>query len=260
MAEAGSGGVAELQNLLGRNEEKYVMKLGDGWDRRDLVLIAIKVCQIFEALRNFKTQNGSTLVVGDVHDGNILVDISKPPKSIKKWRKVWFVDSDSFASINVNGECMYPAEFGRNEFQHPAKLFNPNSLSQNDDLYGLAVVLFKLLTTGIMPYTCECQFNEKQFDYLDSRKAKHFFPEIPCWPSTTAKNRWEQLTPRLRIAFRAVFFENKLHPPKSWLVLLRELMQFLNHPSLSHDSRKLGKSFDRSPEPLGRDIVDANDE
>lgn len=111
-----------------------------GWNRRDLAVLALNIVHGTSFLHN------SGVMIGDINPGNFMVHPSEP--------KVFFIDCDSY-QVNHNGR-IYPCEgkmdlFTAPEFQDVDLLHTPRSVEQ--ELFGIAVILFHVLMLGMHPYS-----------------------------------------------------------------------------------------------------------
>ena len=153
-------------------------------------------------------------VVGDVNDSNILVS----PTAL-----VTLVDTDSFQVYDHgSGEC-YRCPVGRLEYSAPEVLarvgqglsYASMDRAPEQDLFGLAVLLFQLLMEGTHPFagvykgrsdapTCSERILAGHFAYYQGR-------EVPYQPAPLAPP-FELLHPLLQQAFLECFVEGQKQP------------------------------------------------
>lgn len=107
-------------------------------DYRFLVHVARNCAAAFESLHH------SDVVIGDVNQGNLLVN---------KRGLIRFIDCDSFQICT--GQELHLCGVGVSHFQSPEMQqvsFANTKRSKNDDCFGLAVLVFHLLFLGRHPY------------------------------------------------------------------------------------------------------------
>jgi WD40 repeat protein len=153
-------------------------------------------------------------VVGDINETNILVS----PTAL-----VTLVDTDSFQVYDHgSGEC-YRCPVGRLEYSAPevlARVGQGLSYASMDrvpeqDLFGLAVLLFQLLMEGTHPFAGVYKGRSDAPTYSERILAGHFAyyqgREVPYQPAPLAPP-FELLHPWLRQAFLECFVEGQKQP------------------------------------------------
>ena len=153
-------------------------------------------------------------VVGDINDSNILVS---------QTALVTLVDTDSFQVHDAQrGEC-YRCPVGRPEFSPPEVLarvgrglsYASMDRATEQDLFGLAVLIFQLLMEGTHPFAGIYKGQADAPTYSERILAGHFAyyqaREMPYQPSPLAPP-WELLHPWLQQAFMECFIEGHNQP------------------------------------------------
>jgi serine/threonine protein kinase len=169
-------------------------------------------------------------VIGDVNETNILVSLTA---------LVTLVDTDSFQVYDHgSGEC-YRCPVGRLEYSAPEVLarvgqgFSYASLDRatEQDLFGLAVLIFQLLMEGTHPFAGVYKGRAEAPTYSERILAGHFAyyqgREMPYEPSPVAPP-FALLHPYLQRTFIECFVEGQNHPAArhgalAWVRLLDQL-------------------------------------
>lgn len=137
-----------LKNILYSQDDGLIRNRGMG-DTHELTLTeAVKLC--IESFAIVEGLHGLKMVVGDLNDGNILVNTNP--------LRVVFIDVDSF---QLEGE---PCQVVMEEFLDPYLKARSKTLSgkyfftPQSDIYALGLIWFKVLF-GIDPYSGPCMIN-----------------------------------------------------------------------------------------------------
>ncbi|MEM3146717.1 MAG: SH3 domain-containing protein [Archaeoglobaceae archaeon] len=163
-------------------------------------------------------------VVGDINESNILV---------KDNALVTLVDTDSFQVRDPQTGFVYRCPVGRGEYTPPelrGKNFRDVDRAVEHDLFGLAVIIFKLLMEGTHPF--DGTYTGKGDLSLEERIGKGYFPyarrgKVPCVPKPLAPP-FNILHPAVQDLF-LLCFEDGHHNPKArpdagaWVKALEEM-------------------------------------
>ncbi len=146
--------------------------------------------------------HGQRYAIGDINESNALVTDTA---------SVALIDTDSFQVIDRSNGNVYRSPVGKPEYT-PAELqghqFDSIDRSQDHDVFGLAVIIYQLLTEGGHPFT-GIYTGQGDPPPLESRIAAGHFPHsairaVPYAPSPIAP-RWDALHPSLRDRFLQCF-------------------------------------------------------
>ncbi len=111
------------------------------WKRRDLVATCISL------LDGFKSMHENNVLMGDVNPANLMLS----PKD----KKVFFIDCDSYQV--AKGGKIHICPVGIPMYQPPEILssgyFSRICRTVENELFSVAVILFKILTVGAHPYS-----------------------------------------------------------------------------------------------------------
>jgi serine/threonine protein kinase len=92
---------------------------------------------------------------------------------------VSFLDCDSFKIIAADGECLFPAEMVSSDYISP-EVFKadtlPESMTIEQDLYALAVIIFQILNNGIHPFQGILSDNSEDVSTNDRKAAMGLYP------------------------------------------------------------------------------------
>ena len=131
----------ELVNYCVPEARQRIKKSGGSrFSRTDLLTTAQNVALLFDHLHRFG------YVIGDVNHTNILAN--------NKGR-VYLIDIDSIQVKDPKSGIVYRCEVGKDDFTPPrlaAQKFSDVDRTVDDDLFGLAVIVFHLLMGGCHPY------------------------------------------------------------------------------------------------------------
>lgn len=161
-------------------------------------------------------------VIGDVNESNIMVTRSA---------LVTLVDTDSFQVAEPAGGRIYRCPVGTDMFTPPELQginFNEVDRSPEHDLFGLAVLFFRLLMEGSHPFACTFPGRSEPLEYGECL-VKGYFPyggHPTASPSRLAPP-FEMLHPQLRKLFRQCFVEGHSSPRRrpdaeTWYRALRD--------------------------------------
>ncbi len=173
----------------------------------------------------FQTLHAANIVVGDVNQGNLLVD---------KRMCVRMIDCDSF-QINSNGR-IFSCPVGTPHFTPPelqSQKLRDVQRSPNHDRFGLAILIFHLLFVGRHPFagryrgpgdlSIEKAIAERRFAFSKNRNETLVDPP-------PASILLEDLPPNIGALFEAAFRsngnDNARPTPLQWVQELEGLMRF----------------------------------
>ena len=164
----------------------------------------------------FKAVHEAGYVIGDVNEKNV---------EVNRQNDIAMVDCDSYGFTDPTTGRKFSNNMGRPEFQAPEAQGDYANRTQEQDLFGLAVVIFHLLT-GYHPYTVT---NRPNVTLPGERISAWLFP--PAGRGVTAPDPynevWNALTVRQKELFLRVFDkdqEGEPRPkPEEWVEALLEM-------------------------------------
>jgi DNA-binding helix-hairpin-helix protein with protein kinase domain len=197
----------------------YNRKLAEGHDVRiaDRVRIARNLALGFRAVHT------AGYVIGDVNEKSI---------EVNRQNDIALLDCDSYGFTDpVTRRTLSSNQVGRPEFQPPEAQIEGGyaNRTQNHDCFGLAVLVFQLLT-GFHPYTVTHQPDHPQHR---DRILDGLFPPARSDITTTDEYRqaWERLTSLQKERFLHCFSKQDYGKPRPtpdhWLEALQEMPQAL---------------------------------
>lgn len=175
-----------------------------------------------------RVRMASNLALGfrAVHEaGYIIGDVNEKNVEVNRQNDIAMVDCDSYGFTDPATGRAFSNQMGRPEFQAPEAQGDYSNRTRNHDLFGLAVIIFHLLT-GYQPYTVT---NQPNYPLPGARIRAGLFP--PAHPGVTAPApydaSWNALTDRHRELFLRCFdprnYSQPRPAPDEWLEALREL-------------------------------------
>ena len=187
------------------DKHPWVIKINNVQIARNLIL-------------GFRAIHSAGYVIGDVNEKNVLVN---------QQNQIAMMDCDSYGFTGTYPDTKLTfssSEVGRPDFQAPEAQGDYANRTQNHDLFGLAVLIF-LLLTRFHPYTVT---NEEDYNEWGARIKNGLFPPATTTLSAqdTYTKRWDSLTCQQRDLFLRCFsFTNYNRPrasPGDWLEALPE--------------------------------------
>ena len=184
-----------------------------------------------------------------VHEsGYVIGDINEKNAEANRQNDVVLMDCDSYGFTDSVTGRTFSNNMGRPEFQAPEVQGNYANRTQEQDRFGLAVVIFHLLT-GFHPYTVT---NQPNYTLPGERISAWLFP--PAGRGITAPDpynqAWETLTDKQKELFLRCFdktYERRPRPtPEEWVEALMEMPSVAPAPSPSP-----GPAPSPSPAPPG---------
>jgi serine/threonine protein kinase len=159
----------------------------------------------------FRALHESGYVIGDVSESNIFVSETS---------LVTLVDTDSFQVCDPQSEIIYRCPVGRPEFTPPelqGEFFRNIDRTSENDLFGLAVLIFMLLMEGTHPFSGVYQGKDDPPLYGERIASGHFLysvkRRIPYYPAKSSPP-FELVDPSLRELFIQCFEEGHKDPTK----------------------------------------------
>jgi DNA-binding helix-hairpin-helix protein with protein kinase domain len=159
-------------------------------------------------------------VIGDVNESNILV---------RNNLHVTFVDADSVQYTNGR---VYRCEVGKHEYVPPEGRNAGGVISQEHDLFALAVLIFQLLMWNQYPFKGRMKINIDKPQLGLYLKDKGVFPYIdnPVAGPPAKSMPYEWLEPEIRGAFKRTFISAFKAPSKrvtayEWRKLLQKCIE-----------------------------------
>ena len=164
----------------------------------------------------FRAVHNAGYVIGDVNEKNV---------EVNRQNDIAMVDCDSYGFMDPATGRTFHNRVGRPEFQAPEAQGGYDNRTQNHDRFGLAVIIFHLLT-GYHPYTVT---NRPDHSLPGDRIKDWLFPPASRSLSAPAAydEAWEALTARQQDLFRRCFdrnFQGTSRPtPEEWVEALQEI-------------------------------------
>ena len=153
----------------------------------------------------FQSVHQAGHIIGDVNEKNILIG---PDLTVA------LVDADSFQIADPRNGSIYRCEKGRDDYTPPrlqGKRFADHDRDANDDLFGLAVIIFKLIMHGVHPYASTADHGKATVP-LSTKIEKQYFPYNESGhtppehrPSIPYQQAWQSIDFDLRHLFRRAF-------------------------------------------------------
>ena len=171
----------------------------------------------------FRAVHEAGYVIGDVNEKNV---------EVNRQNDIAMVDCDSYGFTDPATGHTFSNEMGRPEFQAPEAQGDYSNRTRNHDLFGLAVIIFHLLT-GYQPYTVT---NQPNYPLPGDRISAGLFP--PAHPNITAPApydaSWNALTDGHRELFLRCFDPKNYRQPRptpdEWLEALQEMPATVAQP------------------------------
>lgn len=171
-----------------------------------------------------------------VHDaGYVIGDVNEKNVEVNRQNDIAMVDCDSYGFTDSATGRAFSNNMGRPEFQAPEAQGDYANRTQNHDRFGLAVVIFHLLT-GYHPYTVT---NQPNVALPGDRISAWLFP--PAGRGVTAPDpyneAWEALTDKQKELFLRCF--DRAHrrdprpTPEEWVEALMEIPDVAPTPTPS---------------------------
>ena len=188
------------------------------WDRKSLVESCLEVCETFAVLHE------SQILVGDVNPRNLLVSKSDP-------RKVYFVDCDSYQV----GEFTCPV--GMVEYSSPEVLERIDRQQGSyancirtikDEQFSMAVLLFKMLMSGISPFAAKSADNisagirNRTFAFKSEENKGYDAPDGPY------KLIWSNTPKTIKDMFANTFTGKTTYSAKQWKYSFEAYLRYID--------------------------------
>ena len=164
----------------------------------------------------FRAVHAAGYVIGDVNEKNV---------EVNRQNDIAMVDCDSYGFTDTATGRTFSNRMGRPEFQAPEAQGDYNNRTREQDLFGLAVVIFHLLT-GYHPYTVT---NQPDHPQPGERISNWLF--APAGRGVTAPDpynaTWNALTDQQKELFLRCFdraHQGEPRPtPEEWVEALMEM-------------------------------------
>lgn len=172
----------------------------------------------------FRAVHAAGYVIGDVNEKNV---------EVNRQNDIAMVDCDSYGFTVSDTGRTFSNRMGRPEFQAPEVQGDYANRSQDHDRFGLAVVIFHLLT-GYHPYTVT---NQPDYPQPGDRIKAWLFPPARRGVSAPDPYRaaWNALTSQQQELFRRCFdqrFHGQSRPtPEEWVEALLEMPDAVRPPT-----------------------------
>ena len=163
----------------------------------------------------FRAVHSAGYVIGDVNEKNV---------EVNRQNDIAMVDCDSYGFTDQNTGRVFSNNMGRPEFQAPEVQDDHANRTQEQDLFGLAVLIFHLLT-GFHPYHVT---NYPDHNLPGQRIKAWLFPPARQSVETTDPymKRWNGLSSDQKRLFRRCFDRRNMNrgrpTPEQWVRALDE--------------------------------------
>lgn len=194
----------------------------------------------------FRAVHAAGYVIGDVNEKNV---------EVNRQNDIAMVDCDSYGFTDPQTGRSFSNHMGRAEFQPPEAQDDYANRTQNHDRFGLAVIIFHLLT-GYHPYTVTNQPDHPQpgdriraWLFPPSNRAMVEAPE----PYDAA---WEALTDGQQELFARCFdwqYQGQPRPtPEEWVEALQEMPEEVTPPTIAPTGSSTQGARSRASPAAGR--------
>ena len=171
--------------------------------------------------------NLSVLVEALHSKGHYIIDL-KPQNCFVHRSKLFvsILDSDGM-SINGGGSLRYPATQYTEEYIAPESIRKlPSELSQKQDLFALAVIVFRLLNNGIHPFQSGARGPAKTIHQMVERKRYAYGLDGPGTLIPNGQSIHEYFPHNIRNSFDRAFKSSRRRPEASeWRLLLQGIIE-----------------------------------
>ena len=139
-----------------------------------------------------------------IHDtGYVIGDVNPKNFEINRTDEIAILDCDSYG-FTIPGGKTFTNNLGMAEYQAPEQQGKQTNRTQEDDCFGLAVLIFQLLNNGSHPYNS----TDPEYSTLAERIANWRFPRSESNNATTTPEQneaWNKLSDELRQMFLRCF-------------------------------------------------------
>ena len=169
-----------------------------------------------------------TAMVAALHQcGHYIIDLK--PSNVSVYKENMYVAMFDCDGFSINGENKrYPAEYVSEEYIYPeGKNQNPEEMGEEQDLFALAVIIFKLLNNGIHPFSGSPR--KKEFDMLSiQERIDNNYYAYGMWPdkyqAPHPDSIHEYFERKTLDMFERAFSKDPHRPTaKEWYIHLNEL-------------------------------------
>ena len=173
--------------------------------------------QPFMARDPFIMARNLALAVGKLHQsGYVVGDINEQNILVNNLMEVAIVDADSMQVTDAKSGETLRCTKGREDYTSPrlqGLRFREHDRSPNDDLFGMAVLIFKITMQGVHPYASTSNPDDEnavtslgqkiKLQYFPYNESGHTPPEHQ--PSQAYRDAWQSIPFDLRHLFRLAF-------------------------------------------------------
>ena len=193
--------------------------------------------------------HGQGYVIGDINEKNILVNHN---------HDVTIVDADSFQVPHPNSSTVFRCLKGRDDYTPPrlqGARYADYNRTADDDAFGMAVVIFKLIMHGVHPYASTAHPDAATVSLADKIKNEYFpynesgHTPVQHRPSATYQRAWQDLDFDIRHLFRRAFdpqaTQGRNRPtPQQWVETLNAIIA--NPPQTAQRTYRRTSPSDKS--------------
>ena len=196
--------------------------------------------QPFMARDPFIMARNLALAVGKLHQaGYVVGDINEQNILVNNLMEVAIVDADSMQVTDAKSGETLRCTKGREDYTSPrlqGLRFREHDRSPNDDLFGMAVLIFKITMQGVHPYASTSNPDDEnavtslgqkiKLQYFPYNESGHTPPEHQ--PSQAYRDAWQSIPFDLRHLFRLAFDPDSVQTqrpsPELWARVLNRII------------------------------------
>ena len=156
------------------------------------------------------------LAVDSIHRaGHVIGDVNEKNTMVGNRLEVVLVDADSMQVTDPDSGRTYRCTKGRDDYTPPrlqGQAFRDHDRTREDDLFGLAALVFKLLMEGVHPFASTADPDTARGITLGEKIKREYFPYNESGttprehrPSLAYQEAWMDLDFNLRHLFRRAF-------------------------------------------------------
>ena len=234
MPKIDTGSFREIFRYYNLEEQKKLEKERNAkYERQDLLLMARNLAETVGWIHQ------AGYVIGDINEKNVLANDQA---------QVVIIDCDSMQVENPATNETYLCTVGRSDYTPPGLALGAKRTA-NDDRFGLAVLIFKLIMRGKHPY----QISSNRPETKDKIRLDHFpYRDNTLHISKTMrqfKENWQSMEPNLRRCFREAFapdYKSTRPCPAEWM----ERLDYIIKPPSTETSQSMERRLQEVEQQL----------
>ena len=202
-----------LMPLLDPREHRSIFQYFNPGARRGLerrANIRVRDRELLTIARNLSA------AVAAVHQaGHVIGDVNEKNVMVGDRLQVTLVDADSMQVQDTLGKRTHRCTKGRDDYTPPrlqGKTFRDHDRTQDDDRFGLAILIFKTLMEGVHPFASTSSTRRKNSISLADKIRSQYFPYNESGhtpqehqPSPSYREAWLNTDFQVRHLFRRAF-------------------------------------------------------